>query len=60
MHKRWRELAEAYGGVGRLADSLGVHRNTLADYGTGAAVVPKTVAIAVASLAAQKKVRSPC
>jgi DNA-binding transcriptional regulator YdaS (Cro superfamily) len=59
LPKRWADLAEAYGGVIAFAAELGVHPSTVWRWGNGARKLPKTVRMALASMAAMKKLPVP-
>jgi hypothetical protein len=54
----WAKLAEAYGGVGKLAAALGVSKGTIWRWGTGG-TIPSTSAMAITAVAEIKGVQSP-
>jgi hypothetical protein len=55
----WEALVEAAGGVGDLADELGVHRVTIRRWAKGELPVSRSVELAIRSVAGRLGVRSP-
>jgi hypothetical protein len=59
MPPRWRCLADAYGGVSRLASALGIGRATLHRWAHGRSMPAALVRTAVNRLARERKVAAP-
>ena len=59
MRGAWKALADALGGVGKLADALGRNRSTIERWASGERVPPVEVQAAVGELAARHGVAMP-
>jgi transcriptional regulator with XRE-family HTH domain len=59
MVDEWTPLIEACGGVGELADELGVTRRTLARWRSGATTIPRTRSAQVREMARRRGVSAP-